>query len=327
MRYLYFVLFVFFIASCDDGDLQIETIDFDSNAVQFCADEPSGVDETVFFKINGDEALALTLQANLLANVTSVDGSISSSFPGASQLIYRLFSDNITLNYFCDDIPPITPTVLNEFSAEGGDLMITSTVSAVSESTKTYSHNITISNLSLTNDNNERLTDTSGLDFGAYTTTTDSSVALLFANYNDETAVACTTAPVTGQLRVYKLLNDEALVLDLPEELLLNEATATPRTADLLAQASLTNTILNTEITADLVCTNTFSDEILINQFVSTEGTISVTTVENAPDADGIVSYTHTITLTAFQLRDVNADLITTEIATYSFGTLTTFTN
>jgi len=318
------MIICFLIFGCNDGDLQIETIDFDDSAIQFCSAEPNDLEETLFFKINQDEALILDLQANLLENVTSVDESINSSFPNESQLLYRLFSDNTNLDYFCAAIPPLTPTVQNEFNAESGTITITSKVNTVTAASKSYTHHITISDLSLTNDKNERLTNTSILDFGEYTTTTQSSVALLFANYADAIALVCPTAPVAGQLRLYKLLNDEALSLDIPASLLLNEATTVPRTADLASNASLVNSILNAEIVEGMACAASISDDLIINQFTATAGTVSVTTVAGAPDANGVVTYTHTISISTLILQDTATGTATAEIATVSFGTVTT---
>ncbi|HAI40703.1 MAG TPA: hypothetical protein DCM40_22700, partial [Maribacter sp.] len=68
---------------CNDGDLQIETVDFDSiETVQSC-NTISASTENVLFKINGDEALVLTLPSGLLKNEASTT-SIESAVPGNS---------------------------------------------------------------------------------------------------------------------------------------------------------------------------------------------------------------------------------------------------
>ncbi len=319
---LFFLVLLIF--SCDDGDLQIETIDFDSVSIQSCTDDPNGVDEVVFFKINQEEALLLDLQANLLENETSVDGSITSSFPSSSQLIYRLFSDNVSTNYFCDAIPALSPLVVNEFNAIGGEIVIETTVSAVTSAIKTYQHAFSITDLSLVNDDMERLTDESTLNYGTYNTTTESSVSLIFSNYDAINTLACDTPPVAGQISLYKLINDEFIRLDIPAALLANEATITPRTGILGTEATFTNGIIEGIVTADMLCSSSIEEDLLVNEFISSEGELSITTVENAPDADGIVSFTHTINLNTFKLRDVDADLVLDEIANYTFGTFTT---
>src|SRR5690606_16876562 len=98
--------FLFLLISCDDEDLQIETIDFDNSALQYCG--TATILTTVYFKINQDETLILNLQSGIIKNEVS-DGVVVSSVPGQSQITYRIFSDNVTTNYFCDAIPPITP--------------------------------------------------------------------------------------------------------------------------------------------------------------------------------------------------------------------------
>ena len=89
-KYLLIVCSILFF-DCNDGDLQIETVDFDSiDTVQNC-DVVSVSTSNVLFKINGDEALIITLPSGLLKNtVTTTD--IESAVPGNSQVSYRIFS-------------------------------------------------------------------------------------------------------------------------------------------------------------------------------------------------------------------------------------------
>ena len=166
------LLFIFsfaLILGCSDGDLQIETIDFDSVAIQDCAN----IDVTtgnVFFKISTTEALILELQSGVLNNGNSTTDTVEtvSSIPGNSQLVYRIFSDNVTSNYFCDDVPPATPTVIEEIEAADGSVIIKSIANVDSTA---FSHTIQLSGISLVNAAGERITDLSISDFGEITTT------------------------------------------------------------------------------------------------------------------------------------------------------------
>ena len=66
-KYLLISCLLLFIG-CDDGDLQIETVDFDSiETIQTCG-SVSPTASNVLFKINSDEALILTLPTGLLKN-------------------------------------------------------------------------------------------------------------------------------------------------------------------------------------------------------------------------------------------------------------------
>ncbi|MEN8789310.1 MAG: hypothetical protein ABF295_07315, partial [Flavobacteriaceae bacterium] len=69
------LLFLLFLVSCDDGDLQIETIDFNSANIEFC-ESITDLSSTFFFKLNPNEALILELQSGILKNEVS-DGAIT----------------------------------------------------------------------------------------------------------------------------------------------------------------------------------------------------------------------------------------------------------
>ena len=160
------LLFLGLIFSCSDGDLQIETIDFDDATIQYCSSSPT-VDTNIFFKINSDEALILDLQDGLLANEVS-DGTLSSAVPGQSNVTYRIFSENITKSYFCGDFPPAEPKVMEEILAEGGEVLVTTVQSATD--TTAYVHTIELSGISLVNEKGERITDLRINNFGTVTT-------------------------------------------------------------------------------------------------------------------------------------------------------------
>jgi hypothetical protein len=166
MKKVFPLFLVLILNACSDGELQIDVIDFDSAALQFCESETT-INSTVFFKLNNDEALILELQSGLLQNQASTD-TIRSTIPSQSSLIYRFFSDGVSKNYFCDDIPPATPTVLDEILAEAGEVLIT-TVQSESDSTR-YEHTIKLSGVTLVNNQGERITNTQIEDFGTITT-------------------------------------------------------------------------------------------------------------------------------------------------------------
>lgn len=166
MNRVFLIFILCFFNSCDDGDLIIETIDFNDTSISFC-ESTTTVNSTLFFKIKTTEALVLELQSGLLKNEVSAD-TIVSTVPGQSQLIYRTFSDNVSSNYFCDAVPPIIPTVSDEFEAESGEVLIT-TVQSENDST-IFEHKIELSGISLVNPLGQRITDLRINDFGTITT-------------------------------------------------------------------------------------------------------------------------------------------------------------
>lgn len=154
-----------FFLGCDDGNLQIETVNFNSvSQVQNCGTlTTSGTN--VLFKINGNEALILTLPVGLLKNEVTTE-ELSSVVPGSSKVSYRIFSDNVTNAYFCNTPPPLTPTVSEEIEAEGGTVF----VNTAQTDSLTFVHTITLSGISFVNENGSRITDLQINEFGQVTT-------------------------------------------------------------------------------------------------------------------------------------------------------------
>ncbi len=165
MKRFYFLLFL--IASCDDGDLQIETIDFDSVAIQNC--EPvSATAANVLFKLNTTEALILELPNGAIKNEVS-DGAVSFlvTASGSTKITYRTFSDNVTSTYFCNDVPLTEPVVLEEIIGEGGEVLIATTLS---DDMLTFEHTIQLNTISFVTSENTRITNLAIDNFGTVTT-------------------------------------------------------------------------------------------------------------------------------------------------------------
>ena len=154
-----------FLFNCSDGDLQIETIDFDSVTAQNCGTLTTST--RVFFKINDDEALILNLASGLIKNEASTE-TISSAI-GASTLTYRIFSDAVSSGYFCDEIPPVEPVVTEEIEATGGNVLI----NTVAIDSVTFEHTIQLQDITLVNEQGERITDLTITDFGTVQTSSN----------------------------------------------------------------------------------------------------------------------------------------------------------
>lgn len=164
---LYLSLFVLLFA-CDDGDLQIETIDFDSATIQNC-DPVSAEAANVLFKLNTSEALILELPNGAIKNEIS-DGTITYvvTEAGPAKATYRTFSDNVSANYFCSDVPVTEPNVVEEIVAQGGNVLITTILNADGA---TYEHEIQLNTISFVTSNDTRITNLSIDNFGTVTTT------------------------------------------------------------------------------------------------------------------------------------------------------------
>ncbi len=166
MKRFLLLFLIISLNSCNDGELQIEVIDFDDVSIQFCETETT-TSSTIFFKTSDSEALILELQSGLLKNEASTD-TIRSAVPAQSKVIYRFFNETVNKDYFCADIPPVTPSVIDEVLAEAGEVLIT-TVQSETDTTL-YEHSLILKDITLVNDQGERITNTQIEDFGTITT-------------------------------------------------------------------------------------------------------------------------------------------------------------
>ena len=121
MRLLLLVLcLVFTLNSCDDGDVVVSNFDFADSTLERCDNF-----EFVFFLINSDsnESLAVSFSTN--ADILSEQGQVEVTLNGDDQVIYRRFNSQVTSDYFCNPIPPTSPTVIEELVSTTGVITIT----------------------------------------------------------------------------------------------------------------------------------------------------------------------------------------------------------
>ena len=165
------------MAACSDGELQIENIDFDDVALKVCGTPTT--DTQLLFKwmtqkadeerdkLKESEALILDLQSGLLRNEVTGD-TLESPIPSQSQLIYRIFTEDVKDSYFCDAVPPVVPKVVEEIPSEAGTVLIYTSQNP-SDTTK-FEHQIWFENVSFVNAAGERLTKLTVDQFGTLTT-------------------------------------------------------------------------------------------------------------------------------------------------------------
>ncbi len=334
MKKIVFLIFLIGCFSCDDGDLQIEQVNFDTSKIETCPGLADPTQTTFFFKIEEDEALLLNLAGGLINNATSEPGTLTSTIPEPSNLLYRFFSGNVTSAYFCDAIPSLEPRVVKENLATAGNIGIDTKVDTLTAETKDYRHTIYITDLSLKNDQGEQLTDLSTLVYGDFITKSQNSAKLEvpFSNYSDIVPTLCTTAPVDGTIRLYKVINDEFITLDVAtaDSLFVNAATDTiPRILDLKEKEIFKYMVLDAIAATDMACAATYGADIKSWRFVSTSGNLKIETVASIPDANGSITYTHSIILENMVLTSkangtATNDVNLAEMPVVEFGTYTT---
>lgn len=102
-----------FILSCNDGNFDIPEFDFSNASINNCGN-------VVLFKINGNETLVIELNQSNTDNVFFLTDWNNQEFSLASNAItYRTFDSAPTASYFCQNLPPTSPSIINEWIGSG----------------------------------------------------------------------------------------------------------------------------------------------------------------------------------------------------------------
>lgn len=129
-KFFLVLLSVISITSCDDGELIVTDFNFENQNLQYCA---GNNDTNVLFKINNtltNEAIALifTRVADNENFLIEEPGLISIPINAQNRLVYRTFDAEVGADYFCSEIPPSSPNVMDEYrSTTEGEIVIEST--------------------------------------------------------------------------------------------------------------------------------------------------------------------------------------------------------
>lgn len=123
-KFFGFILMFFILNSCDDGDIIVNTFDFEDVALDHCG----GPETYVFYKINTGVNESISLRLNTAEDIffentetTVQDYSLDIPLNGTSNFVnYRLYDDAITGSYFCNSVPPTSPTVVEDYTASSG---------------------------------------------------------------------------------------------------------------------------------------------------------------------------------------------------------------
>ena len=116
-RFLGLLLCAFLFNSCDDGNIKLDTFNFDpAAAINSCT-----VNNGLFFKVKNNEALILQTPISTFANVvTPANTPRTILVSSTNKVVYRLFDSIISSAYFCASFPPASPTVSDEWNASAG---------------------------------------------------------------------------------------------------------------------------------------------------------------------------------------------------------------
>lgn len=147
MKKIFFsFLIVFTLFSCDDGDITLHSLDFSSQSVQECSDK------FIIYKMKNNELILIQLPESTFetafTNEITGDTPRTVTISSTNIVLYRIYSDDVSSSTICSDLPPATPTVINEWEANGGTIQIETNEILNTDSEVTgYTHNITLLNV------------------------------------------------------------------------------------------------------------------------------------------------------------------------------------
>lgn len=126
MKKFSFFALLAILLSCDDGDFNVPSFDFEGLTINNCGNLvlhkiTSSSTESLIIYLNEDntENIYFKTESDSLEYFISKDGEHTMS--------YRIFNGTVSSDYFCQDIPSATPTVAEEWIGDG-TLYVTNTI-------------------------------------------------------------------------------------------------------------------------------------------------------------------------------------------------------
>jgi hypothetical protein len=314
------LLLVLLLNGCDDGNLSLETIDFEDATTQSCSTND------IIYKLKEKEALLFEIPESSFENEpTNLDTPTIIDIDNSTyRVVYRFYNGTVVTDNICNTIPPALPTVTDQWTATSGKIQIITTAVKTTNTTENstrisgYNHNIVFKNITFAKTNGTQVYET--FPFGDYIT---SSTPLPFGF--DKIAEQC---PISKQ--IYNYVSSEALTIDfIDPTLIVNSETPlnTPRTGLIgSVKNKLTYRLYsNGVLTPDYFCTTTvpvlpsISEEWnAVNGVAGVSGIIEVTTIKS-----GTTAYKHTIVIKNATLKKGNSDFKLGD--SYIYGEFLTF--
>jgi hypothetical protein len=291
-KYTCLLLIALLLNGCDDGDLTIETFDFDTITAMSC----SGTEDyELIYKLKDQESLLLQLPEGALKNEITGNGAAQEFDINGStfKLVYRTYDGPVTIANICDAIRPASPNIINEWLAEAGKIIITTTANYETNTTTNstrisgYTHNIIIKNVTYSKPGIQL---GPSFTFGDFKTGLEDTetLNLIF----DESALQCPTSK-----QVYNINGSESFTIDnLDPNLIVNTPTApgSPRVQNITATTNKVTfkVYSNGTVTDDYFCkTTTPTTPTVRETWVAESGTISVETSTLANNFKHIITF------------------------------------
>lgn len=289
------------LLSCDDGDVEVQVIDFDSVQPQKCSDT------NLLYKFNSTDALLFNISsASVFATAFENDVTPSGSprmvtiSTGDNKVIYRAYDGVVAAGNFCGTILNASPNITEEWKALSGTAQIvTTTLKTTNASTgfekiTKYNHSIVLKNIVFQKPVGTQTVET--LNFGSYQT---SATSLPFGFDEEDLAKSTCT---TNDTRLFNINANEVLHLDLDAttyaSLIQSSVTTTPRTALLNGSNKLYYQLFDSIVTNAYYCgTTTPTSPTEIEQWISANGVSGVSGIIEVSTTTSGSQFQHTVHL------------------------------
>lgn len=281
------------ITSCDDGNLTVQSIDFEVIPAQKC-----NVNNLIY-KLKDTEALILELPTTAFVDdITPANIPTIININASNRLVYRSFNGTAAAGNVCGTILLSTPNVVEEWVTTSGTFEITTTANVVPNTTlvtagsanatkiSNYNHSIVLKNFVWDKPNG--IQNQTTFVFGNYTTP---ATNLPFAFDDMVQKSSCDD-------RIFNLSGSEALIFDTSNftTLFANTLTTTPRTALISAQNKLTYTLYSGSVTDANYCGTTPTPlPAVVQTWNAVDGITAVSGVIEVTTTSSGLSFQHTI--------------------------------
>ena len=302
-RLLALFLLGFVINACDDGDLEVENIDFTEVTATKCSSKD------VVYKIKDSEMLLIEIPAETFANDQTAEGTpISIPITGTVKVKYRQYNGNISADNICPTIPDANPSLQEEWNAIAGTIQITTTaIKSTNQTTGAtritgYRHYIVFKNITFEKPNGVQTYET--YVFGNYNTTA-TQLPLGFSENAQKSS--CDN-------RVFNISGSELLTLNTANYATLfeNTVTTTPRTALINTSNTLSYKLYNGAVNDAFLCSTSPPDFPAVTQewtaVAGVENVSGIIEVTTNTDGLGGVGFRHIVRLKKVTLKKGNSD-------------------
>ncbi|CAC9976607.1 hypothetical protein [Flavobacterium panici] len=323
-KYVSLLILALLLNGCDDGDLTVDTINFED--IQTSAKCPnSSTDETaptLIYKLKTQEALILQLPANSIKNDATPDGDplIYDINNSTYRVLYRAYDGKVAVDNICGTIPPRTPNVTEEWQATAGIIEITSSQvtgdkSQTDGSTRItgYNHQIVFRNITFLKPAGPQTEEE--FVFGNYTTSPDP----LYLTFTTP-ALQC-----TDKKQVYNFNPTSFMQVNNLDQTLIKQVVGTRSAAITAAANNINYTTFKSNtgtLTSSYFCITPAPSAPAIstvwNSVADNKGIVEVTTTATGTTS---IVYKHTITIKNVTLKKGNSSFYLAD--NFVLGTIT----